>query len=924
MSRRSARKRKFRRLNGYARDRDQWQDRSRRYLFALIVLLGAVAFVGIGVLLGAALYVYNYYASGLVPPEQALEQQARGGAKILDRQGRLLYQFVDDFGGLRQPLPLEEISPWLRLATISTEDVSFYDNPGINIRGLIRAALENFLPGQGAKLLEGSGGSSITQQLVKNIYISPEERAKRSIPRKIKESVLALELTRSYSKDQILEWYLNQIFYGNNAYGVGAAAERYFGKRAKDLTLAEAALLAGLPQSPTDYDPFTNFAEAKERQAMVLDLMVDHGLLSKEEAETAKQEELHFAERRFPIEAPHFVFSLIEADIKARFGPEALYRSGLIIHTTIDLDFQKEVETILEEEIRTAEAQQCGCHNGAVVVIRPESGEVLAYMGSRDYWHDQIEGRNDNLQAIKQPGSSFKPVVYLSYFMTQHAGPGSVVWATPYRPGGIEIQDPVRGVAGPLPVRIALGSSLNIPAAKAAAITGPENVIRTAMKLGYTTMKPGEPYGPSIATGGANLKLFEHTYAFATLANNGEMRGQRAVRNYGDGMRKIDPAVILRIEDNRGKLLYQFDPKAPAREQVVPANYSYLVTHILSDCNARYLIWSCGYFDIGRPYAVKTGTQQGLEQRLISSTLYNWQVGYTPDLTVGVWIGNQDNKPVSSANFETANAANRVWRRVMLAGHRGLPARAFTRPPGVVSGPVPAIRPGGGSSTACTGITTDLFASGDSSNESCVKVRVDKRNGLLASETTPPEFIEERGYLRVPREEEAWARANGWFPPTERSTEANIPARLDQPQPGATIVRSVLIAGRAASGHLTAWSVEVGEGPNPSAWRQIGGGTTPIEGALALLDAASLRPGPHMIRLTVHDAQLGTVETAIPVTVTAAAPTPAATTAPTPAIRTATPAPPLPVPTAPAVVPPISWSPQGPASRFSLPPTPQR
>lgn len=859
MARSGLRRRRLRKFNGYSRNRGDWQERSLRPLLVLAVCLAVLGFAGIGAALGITISIYNHYAAGLVPPEQALQQQARGGAKILDRQGRLIYHFVDDVGGLRQPLPLTEISPWLIKATISTEDVSFYENPGVNFQGLVRAALENFLPGYRGTLLEGSGGSSITQQLIKNVYISPEERAKRSISRKIKETVLALELTRIYSKDQILEWYLNQIFYGNNAYGIGAAAERYFGKPAKDLTLAEAALLAGLPQSPSDYDPYTNFAAAKARQETVLDLMVDHGLLTAEEAAAAKQEELHFAAQRFPIEAPHFVFSLIVPEIRARFGPEAIYRSGLVVYTSIDLDFQKQVEAILDEEIQKAEALQCGCHNGAVAVIRPETGEVLAYVGSRDYWNDGIEGRNDNLQAVKQPGSSFKPVVYLTYFMTQRAGPGSIVWATPYRPGGVEIQDPVRNVAGPLPIRIALGSSLNTPAAKAAAIAGPDNVIRTAQKLGYTTMAPGDPYGPSIATGGANLKLFEHTYAFATLANNGEMRGQRAVRTYGPGMRRIDPAVILRIEDNRGRLLYQFDPKEPAREQVVPANYAYLITDILSDCNARYLIWSCGYFDIGRPYAVKTGTQQGLEQRLVNSTLYNWQVGYTPDLTVGVWIGNQDNRPVSSANFETANAANRVWRRVMMAGHQGLPVRNFTRPPGVISGPVPAVRPGSEPGKACTGMTTDLFASGDSSDDSCVKVRIDKRNGLLASETTPEAFVEERGYLRVPKEEEAWASQHGWLPPTERSTETNLPARLDQPTQGAFVRGSILVTGRAASKDLTSWTLEFGEGLTPSVWVQLGSSTSPVEGGpLGIFDTTNLKPGIYAIRLTVNDAKLGT------------------------------------------------------------------
>jgi hypothetical protein len=276
---------------------------------------------------------------------------------------------------------------------------------------------------------------------------------------------------------------------------------------------------------------------------------------------------------------------------------------------------------------------------------------------------------------------------------------------------------------------------------------------------------------------------------------------------------------------------------------------------------------------------------------LVSSTLYNWQVGYTPDLAVGVWIGNQDNQPVNSANFETANAANRVWRRVMMAGHAGLPARNFTRPPGVVSAPVPAVKPGTGTSGAeCTGTTTDLFATGDASEQACVVVRIDKRNGLLASETTPAEFVEERGYLRVPKEEEAWARQHGWLPPTERSTENNLPVRIDWPIQAANISGTTPIRGRASSRDLVNWILEYGEGLTPSNWIQIGGSSSPVEnGDLGRLDTASLQPGIYTIRLVVTDSRIGAIPSVVqvnvssgppPATMPGATPLPAATPRP--------------------------------------------
>lgn len=711
------------------------RERSGRIRVALagfVIGLGVLFLTTVGASLGIAFGIYRQYTKDLVAPEQVLAGQARVGSRIYDRNGKLLYEFTDPEGGIRRPVVLQDISPAMILATICTEDPSFYVNPGINPRGLARAAYENLFPYTPEQRFQGSGGSSITQQLVKLTFIPQEERARRSLDRKLKETALALALTQRYSKDQILEWYLNNVFYGNNAYGVGAAAQRYFGKAAKDLTLAEASLLAGLPQSPGRYDPYTNWEEAKRRQATILRLMVEHGCLTQEEAEEALATELQLAPQAFPVEAPHFVFSYLRPLLESWFGKNALYRAGLQITTSLDLDFQKRVEAILDEEIRRVE-RACQCHNGAVMVIRPETGEILAYVGSRNYWDETIEGKVDNLQAVKQPGSSFKPIVYLAYFMTRNAGPTSTIMAGPYQTRETVITDPRPIPPGPVSIRVALGSSLNTPAARAAEAIGADTVIRVANRMGYTTMGPEDirqrRYGPSIATGGANLTLFEHTFAFATLANNGEMRGQRAARNYGEGMRKIDPTSILKVTTERGTVLYEF--LEPVREQVVPANYAYLVTSILSDCTARYLIWSCGYFDIGRPYAVKTGTQQGLDVRLSNRTLYNWQMGYTPDLAVGVWIGNQNNQPVSSANFETANAANAVWRRVMQLGHKDLPPRPFTEPPGIERRQALVGRPG---STNCAATGNDVWAHGDapSPEDQC------RAAGLQPSPTPTP------------------------------------------------------------------------------------------------------------------------------------------------------------------------------------------
>ncbi|HLB13093.1 MAG TPA: transglycosylase domain-containing protein, partial [Dehalococcoidia bacterium] len=279
--------------------------------FLAIALVGGVAFMLIGT--GAAFAFYRSYTKDLVAPQALIANLPSGSIRFYDHNGNLLYEDLGPLEALRNPVPLSEISPWLVRATVSTEDDGFYDNPGINIRGLLRAAYENLLPGSGDGFFKGSGGSSITQQLVKNIYIPLEERSDRSITRKLREVALAIELTRQFSKDQILEWYLNQIFYGNLAYGAEAAAQRYFNKPAKELTLAEAALLAGIPKAPAHYDPTRseeNRERALERQHDVLDLMAKHGYVSPGEAAAATQEELVFAEPHFSIEAPHFVFYL--------------------------------------------------------------------------------------------------------------------------------------------------------------------------------------------------------------------------------------------------------------------------------------------------------------------------------------------------------------------------------------------------------------------------------------------------------------------------------------------------------------------------------------------------------------------------------------------------------------------------------------
>jgi membrane peptidoglycan carboxypeptidase len=449
--------------------------------FLLLVMPAAVMATAYGIVLA-----YEHYSSSYTPPEAiaALDQPIRG-ARIYDRNGTLLYEFIDDEAGQRFPVDIADISPNLLAATIATEDESFYSNPGVNPRGILRAAWENvspYLTNEKDGALEGSGGSSITQQLVKNIYIPEEERTERSLDRKATEAALALELTKHYSKDQILQWYLNEISYGGLYHGIEAAAEGYFGVPASQLTLAQAALLAGIPQSPALYDPINRPEAALARRNQVLDLMATNQSIrigddtyyppSQAIIDAAKQEPLGVKAPSYNIDAPHFVLNHIAPEVEALLGHDALYKDGLTITTTLDLNLQHETQDVLENWIDQYEATS-NSHNGAVMVMDNKTGEVLVLIGSRDYNNEAIDGEVDNITALNSPGSTFKPFVYLTSFMKLGWLPSTIIADTPvtYREsdGSIfEPQNPTKGsYLGDIPIKTALGNSLNVPPFKA-------------------------------------------------------------------------------------------------------------------------------------------------------------------------------------------------------------------------------------------------------------------------------------------------------------------------------------------------------------------------------------------------------------------------------------------------------------------------
>jgi membrane peptidoglycan carboxypeptidase len=695
-----------------------------------IVALAVLGFVGGA---GAVIVFYTQTASDIGSPGTVIAAVADyGGAQIFDRNGTLLYRFPDPNGGIQAPMPLDQISPALVNATVSTEDATFLRNPGFDVQGIGAAVLHNLA--QSGDPFSGAGGSSITQQLVKNTLIPGEERTAHSLTRKATELVYSLKLTQDYPKEQILDWYLNTVNYGGVYDGAESAAEGYFGIHAKDLDLAQASMLAGIPQSPADYSPYSNLDGAKIRQSEVLDLMVRHGYISQGDADAARQENLtfHDTQQSLPLQAPWFV-EYVKQRLVERFGQHCFDTCGLVVQTTLDLNLEDQAQKILDSNL-TKYGDPTGVHNGALMSMDAKTGEILVMLGSRDYNNDSqvIQGKNNFATAVLQPGSSFKPFVYMTLFMKRGYGPDSIIWDVPYTSDtGYRCENPLPGGRnlGPIPVRLALGSSLNCPANRAADTAGVQNIIDAAHKMGITTLDDPSTYGASIATGGANVTMLDMIYAYTTLDRNGNMVGDTAVTQPKSGYRNLDPVAFTSVKDGRGVTRYQYEPKT---EQVVPAQFPYLVTSIISNCQNRRMIWQCGFPEFvlsdGRPVAAKTGTQAGEKT---AQTLANWQFMYTPQLVTGGWVGNADRTTWTDVNG-SANAVGYSVEQLedYITKSYEVPSADFDRPSGVVS--VPVHVPDGSLGLGCGTTEQGLFAEGtqpDINNRVC-------KNGAV---TVPPE-----------------------------------------------------------------------------------------------------------------------------------------------------------------------------------------
>ncbi|HEY42406.1 MAG TPA: hypothetical protein G4O11_00285 [Anaerolineae bacterium] len=873
--------------------------------FSVAVVIGVISFG-----------VYQYYTLAASLP--AIDDLHGHTAQfetgyILDREGNLLYEILDPQAGLRTYVPLDQISPYMVAAVIATEDSQFYSHPGYDLFAIARAFIQNYTQGEIV-----SGASTITQQ-VAHLLLSPEERSRRTAQRKMREVLLAAEITRHYTKDEILEIYLNQFFFGNYAYGVEAAAETYFNTTSDKLTLSQASFLAGLLQAPAVYDIFSNREATLARQQQVLTLMIQTSVeqgciyvsnsqqsicVSPEDAGRAAAELVNyeFTPYEFQFPFPHWAI-FIKSELEQLYDPQTIYRSGFTIYTTLDPVLQQRAQEMVQEQVMTLADRRVG--NGALVAIEPNTGEILAMVGSADFYNEEIDGQINMANSPRQPGSSIKPLTYTAAFEKGWT-PATLIWDVPseFPPSGDpnDTRPPYKPVNyderfhGPVTVRSALANSYNVPAVKTLDFVGiyddpatpqEEGLVAFARRMGFTTLIY-DYYGLSLTLGGGEVTLLEHTSAYATFANGGL---------------RIPPIGILRIVDHSGATVYEYEQ--PRGEQVIRAEHAYLITSILSDNAARTPAFGPNSaLNLPFPAAAKTGTTDDFRD--------NWTLGYTPDIAVGVWVGNADNTPMQNTSGLTGAAP--IWNQFMqfaiqhLEGGQSTP---FTTPPGIVDQVICAVS-GTQPSEWCPSHRTERFAFDQpplpKEQDLWRKVWVDSYSLELASAECADFAVEKLGlsvsdpwgrkWIEEDPAGQKWAEEIG----LEDDDLSLIPDKTctrDSPRPmieftdpseGSTVTSGILtIFGRAAAtANFNRWVLEYGLGYNPITWTRITRSETPHElpDKLVDWDLSEIPNGPVTLRLIVRSTEGGSAEVMLHLTIhlPTQTPTPTPTMTPTPTL----------------------------------------
>jgi 1A family penicillin-binding protein len=739
-----------------------------------LVKIAKISFLGVAAIFVISLVVFPIFAFNLPSPDKIVRKEGFS-TKILDRNGQVLYDIYAD--QRRTPVVLDNVPEDLREATIAIEDKNFYKHEGFDPTGMFRAVFNIIVR---RKL---QGGSTLTQQLVKNVLLTPE----RTILRKIREFILAIQIERKYSKDEILQMYLNEAPYGGTAWGVEAATEVYFGKKVEDLSLVESAILAGLPQRPSVYSPYSSDPKAYiGRTKDVLRRMREDGYITREEEEKAAEEieEIEFVGRGASFKAPHFV-QYVQKILEERYGQRVVEQGGLRVTTTLDLELQESAQDIVSEEIKKVES--IDITNGAAVIVDPETGEILSMVGSKDFYDPDYDGQVNVTLSLRQPGSAIKPVTYVTGLKKGYTASTLIMDVPTVFPGGegqpdYEPENYDGKFRGPLQVRHALGNSVNLAAVKMLAMVGIKDTLQTAYDLGITSLPPTKEtlsrVGLSLTLGGGEVKLIELTEAYAAFMNGGY---------------KVEPVAILKVEDSKGKVLEENEPKKGKR--VLSEEEAFMMADILSDNNARTLVFSPNsLLNIpGRTVAVKTGTTNDKRD--------NWAIGGNTQVLVGVWVGNNDNTPMKRV-ASGISGASPIWRRIVLESLSGKPNKSFPVPSSIVRAEVDAVS--GYRSHDGFASRMEYFIKGTEPGEDPVhkKLKVCKSDGKLA---TPSDIAsgnyDEKEYFLFKEEDPTAAKGeqNRWqegilnwlntqpdpkyHPPTDYCGSSN-PLHVDISEPG--------------------------------------------------------------------------------------------------------------------------------------------
>ena len=606
----------------------------------------ALAFLGM-VIIGivAFLAMFAWYSKDLPKPGEVVRKEGFS-SKIYDREGQLLYDLYEE--ERRNPVSFEQIPEDLKHATIAIEDKDFYKHGGFDFLTIVRIPYNLIF--RGGRVV---GGSTLTQQLVKNVFLSNE----KTITRKFKEFVISTQIERKFTKDEILAMYLNESPYGGNGWGVGTAVEMYFNKPITELTLLESAFLAGLPQRPSVYSPYSGRLDDdgkpfwQMRTKAVLSAMKENGYITDiaYQDALASIENLKFERAATQIKAPHFIF-YVRTQLEEMFGSELLNKGGLKVTTSLDWQLQEKAQMAVMEEVEGV--KKYNISNGAALAMDPQTGEILAMVGSKDYFDSDIGGQfNVVTDGLRQPGSSIKPITYLAMIQKGY-NPASMLMDVqttfnrndkeePYTPKNYDGK-----FRGPVSLRESLGSSLNIPAVKSLAIVGLENFLNLAYTMGLQTLEPTKEnlsrYGFAITLGGAEVKMIDLVTAYSAFANGGS---------------KIEPASILKVEDQDGNLLYEHYPVEG--QKIIDEGETFIINNILSDNNARLLAFGANsLLNTGKPIAVKTGTTNNMKD--------NWTIGWSQNVIVGTWVGNNDNSAMSYV-ASGITGASPIWRRIIFS-----------------------------------------------------------------------------------------------------------------------------------------------------------------------------------------------------------------------------------------------------------------